>query len=167
MYMYIYVYVYMCIGHLERCYIPLNGMYFLIFFVENRTCHFSKRTLRAGLTDCLTSLNRHKKEVKHTKRDDSKFRKAPLRKKSKASQFPNNCRFSESSSSEDESLDESDYDEGVACESQVCKVEKKPGKGKVGCVQCDNWAMWYHTICVSLGKYSVKELMYFDFIYSE
>lgn len=50
------------------------------------------------------------------KRDDSKYRKAPPRKKSKTLQFLKN-RFSESSSSEDGSLDERDDDEGVAYEA--------------------------------------------------
>ena len=85
---------------------------------------FHIRTLQA-------TLNRHKIEARHTKRDDSKFSKAPPREKSKTLRFLNDCRFSESSSSEDESLDESDDDEGVACKAQVCEAEKTIGKGKV------------------------------------
>lgn len=50
------------------------------------------------------------------KRDDSKYRKAPPRKKSKTLQSLKS-RFSESSSSEDGSLDERDDDEGVAYEA--------------------------------------------------
>ena len=64
----------------------------------------------------LTSLNLHKKQAKHIKRDDSKYRKAPPRKKSKTLQFLKS-RFSESSSSEDGSLDERDDDEGAAYEA--------------------------------------------------
>ena len=81
-----------------------------------------------------------------------------MKKKSKTLQFFNYCRFSESSSNKDKSHDESDDGEGVACEAQVCEVEKTT-EGKVYWVQCENCALWYNTICVGLGKYSVKELV--------
>lgn len=93
----------------------------------------------------LSSLNRHKKEKKHTRRDQGKKRKnaeAPSR-KTKARTIQDMLRTIPMIESED-----ADNSEEEDCSAPECIINKITGEN-INWVECEICSKWYHIYCVT------------------